>query len=127
MGSVGMWDTPRGLKVDKPAPSSSTCATIGFQCQHYQNAGYYMGKPIKTKTTGPKVAAAEFSRRDARKDSKESDVSAPQDIRFPSTVETTTENNSGEDVPVFALGPQSHMFSGVHEQAYINHAMQYAS
>ena len=37
------------------------------------------------------------------------------------------ETHGGEDVSVYALGPWSHLFQGVHEQNYIAHAMAYAS
>jgi len=37
------------------------------------------------------------------------------------------ETHGGEDVPVFARGPMSHMFNGVKEEHYIAHTMQYAA
>ncbi|KAM4589670.1 alkaline phosphatase, tissue-nonspecific isozyme [Fundulus diaphanus] len=40
-------------------------------------------------------------------------------------VKSTT--HSGEDVAVLARGPMAHLFSGVHEQNYIAHAMGYAA
>jgi alkaline phosphatase len=36
------------------------------------------------------------------------------------------ETHGGEDVPVFARGPQAHLFRGVREQNYIFHVMKYA-
>ncbi|OQV22516.1 Alkaline phosphatase [Hypsibius exemplaris] len=33
----------------------------------------------------------------------------------------------GEDVPIFAKGPWSHLFVGVHEQHYVAHAINYAA
>lgn len=35
--------------------------------------------------------------------------------------------HSGEDVAVFALGPQAHLFSGVMEQNLLAHLMAYAA
>ncbi|KAG8233244.1 hypothetical protein J437_LFUL013506, partial [Ladona fulva] len=37
------------------------------------------------------------------------------------------ETHAGEDVPVYALGPQAHLLQGVHEQNYIAHVVSYAS
>ncbi|XP_048742887.1 alkaline phosphatase, tissue-nonspecific isozyme-like isoform X2 [Ostrea edulis] len=37
------------------------------------------------------------------------------------------ETHSGEDVGIFAQGPMSHLFHGVHEQHYIAHVVQYAA
>ncbi|KAI0239472.1 Alkaline phosphatase, tissue-nonspecific isozyme [Lamellibrachia satsuma] len=36
-------------------------------------------------------------------------------------------SHGGEDVAIYARGPMSHLFNGVHEQNYIAHAMEYAS
>ena len=40
---------------------------------------------------------------------------------------TRYETHSGEDVPVYAIGPGSYLFSGTVEQSYIPHAIAYAS
>eukprot|EP00057_Strongylocentrotus_purpuratus_P020492 XP_011674966.1 PREDICTED: alkaline phosphatase, placental-like [Strongylocentrotus purpuratus] len=37
------------------------------------------------------------------------------------------ETHGGADVPVYAQGPWSHMFAGVHEQNYIAHAVRHAA
>ncbi len=37
------------------------------------------------------------------------------------------ETHAGDDVAVYARGPMSHLFSGLHEQNYITHAMLYAT
>ncbi|XP_077513159.1 alkaline phosphatase-like isoform X3 [Amblyomma americanum] len=37
------------------------------------------------------------------------------------------ETHSGEDVAVFAAGAWAHLFSGVHDQTYIPHALAYAA
>ena len=36
-------------------------------------------------------------------------------------------SHGGEDVAIYARGPMSHLFYGVHEQNYIAHVMEYAS
>lgn len=37
------------------------------------------------------------------------------------------ETHGGDDVAIYARGPMSHLFQGVHEQHYIAHVMAYAS
>ncbi|XP_043926741.1 alkaline phosphatase-like [Protopterus annectens] len=44
-----------------------------------------------------------------------------------SAVPTSSETHGGEDVAIFASGPMSHLFHGVHEQNYIAHVMAYAA
>ena len=38
-----------------------------------------------------------------------------------------SETHGGEDVPIYADGPMSFLFSGTVEQSYIPHAMAYAA
>lgn len=38
-----------------------------------------------------------------------------------------SESHGGEDVPIYASGPMSHLIHGVKEQHYVGHVMQYAS
>ena len=54
-------------------------------------------------------------------------ISADKDFMQPAHVPGIAETHGGEDVPIYAIGPMSHLFSGVHEQHYIAHAMMYAS
>ena len=42
-------------------------------------------------------------------------------------VPLTSETHGGDDVAIFAIGPQAHMFQGVYEQHYIAHVMAYAA
>jgi hypothetical protein len=42
-------------------------------------------------------------------------------------VKTVEESHGAEDVPIYASGPMAHLLTGVHEQAYISHALAYAS
>ena len=42
------------------------------------------------------------------------------------TVHLDSETHGGEDVPVYASGPMSHLFEGTFEQSYIAHAMAYS-
>ncbi|XP_064650752.1 alkaline phosphatase-like [Lineus longissimus] len=37
------------------------------------------------------------------------------------------ETHSGEDVPIYALGPMAHLFHGLHDNSYISHVMSYAA
>lgn len=39
----------------------------------------------------------------------------------------SSETHGGDDVGIFAIGPQAHMFQGVYEQNYIAHLMGYAA
>ena len=36
------------------------------------------------------------------------------------------ETHGGEDVTVYAVGPQAHLLTGVHEQSYLPHVAAYA-
>lgn len=38
-----------------------------------------------------------------------------------------SETHGGEDVAVYASGPMSHLFHGVHENNYVAHVMMYAA
>lgn len=64
----------------------------------------------------------------------ESGRSNPIDMDFknpffkqPATVPLFESTHAGDDVGVYAIGPQSHLFTGVYEQHYIAHAMMYAT
>uniref|UniRef100_A0A0B6Y858 Alkaline phosphatase n=1 Tax=Arion vulgaris TaxID=1028688 RepID=A0A0B6Y858_9EUPU len=46
---------------------------------------------------------------------------------FQSAVPTSSETHGGEDVNIYASGPQSFLYTGVHEQNYIPMVMAYAS
>ena len=47
--------------------------------------------------------------------------------RQAAAVPEESSTHSGEDVGVWAHGPHAHLFSGVHEQSYLAHALAYAS
>lgn len=58
----------------------------------------------------------------------------PLDMNFrdpnfthPSMVPLYESTHAGDDVGVYAVGPHSHLFTGVYEQHYIAHAMMYAT
>ena len=46
---------------------------------------------------------------------------------MPAAVPLEKETHGGEDVPIYARGPMSHLFHATHEQNYIAHVMAYAS
>lgn len=48
-------------------------------------------------------------------------------FRFPAGLQLSSETHAGEDVAVFAIGPWSHLFSGVYEQHVLPYIMSYAS
>ncbi|XP_012876985.1 PREDICTED: alkaline phosphatase, placental-like, partial [Dipodomys ordii] len=62
----------------------------------------------------------------ARPDTRESESSAPT-YRQQAAVPLASETHSGEDVAVFARGPQAHLMHGVQEQNYIAHVMAFAA
>lgn len=38
-----------------------------------------------------------------------------------------SETHGGDDVAIYAIGPQAHLFQGVYEQHYIAHVIGYAA
>ncbi|XP_020799524.1 membrane-bound alkaline phosphatase [Drosophila serrata] len=54
-------------------------------------------------------------------------ITGAHDDEFPSGVPIDNDSHGGDDVPVYALGPWSHLFTGVYEQSTIPHLMAYAS
>ncbi|XP_069855148.1 intestinal-type alkaline phosphatase-like [Dipodomys merriami] len=62
----------------------------------------------------------------ARPDPRESESRAPT-YRQQAAVPLASETHSGEDVAVFARGPQAHLLHGVQEQNYIAHVMAFAA
>ena len=52
---------------------------------------------------------------------------AADSFRQPATVPLGSETHGGDDVGIFAYGPQAHLFQGVYEQNYIAHVMAYAA
>ncbi|XP_048241155.1 alkaline phosphatase, tissue-nonspecific isozyme-like [Haliotis rufescens] len=55
------------------------------------------------------------------------DVTTKLNYTAESAVRQDLETHGGEDVAIYARGPMSHLFHGVHEQNYIAHVMMYAS
>lgn len=53
--------------------------------------------------------------------------SAADSYLQPSGVPIYSETHGGDDVAIFAIGPQAHLFQGVYEQHYIAHVMAYAA
>ncbi|XP_062136039.1 membrane-bound alkaline phosphatase-like [Drosophila sulfurigaster albostrigata] len=56
-----------------------------------------------------------------------SDQIGGNDFVFPSYITQTQGTHSGDDVGIFASGPQSHLFTGVMQQSTIPHLMAYAA
>ncbi|ESO83616.1 hypothetical protein LOTGIDRAFT_179711 [Lottia gigantea] len=55
------------------------------------------------------------------------DIFEDKEYQQPAAVPVVDETHGGEDVAIFATGPMSHLFRGVHEQNYVAHVMAYAS
>lgn len=62
------------------------------------------------------------------KDIRDMDVNNDQ-YRPPAMIPVADkyETHGGEDVPILANGPWAHLFTGVHEQSYVAHAVEYAA
>lgn len=54
-------------------------------------------------------------------------VKEDRDSEYPSGVPMGNDSHGGDDVPVYAVGPWSHLFTGVYEQNTIPYMMAYAS
>ncbi|MGH0144687.1 UNVERIFIED_CONTAM: hypothetical protein FKN15_036171 [Acipenser sinensis] len=80
---------------------------------------------------GPGYRLASGSRANPRNDStlqfSNGMFSDNKDYMQQSAVPLTQETHAGEDVPVFARGPWSHLFKGTNEDTFIAHAMAYAA
>ena len=50
-----------------------------------------------------------------------------EDREYPALIHQKSAAHAGEDVAIYARGPMSHLFTGVHEQTFIAHGMAYAS
>lgn len=65
--------------------------------------------------------------RDGSRSSPQGKAYLDSRFRQPTIVPEYEATHAGEDVGVFAIGPQSHLFTGVYEQNYLAHAMSYAT
>lgn len=65
--------------------------------------------------------------RNRRKFDQPRAFSEADSFEFPATVPLSSETHGGDDVGVFAVGPHSHLFTGVIQQNLIPHMMAYAS
>ncbi|XP_050607088.1 intestinal-type alkaline phosphatase [Macaca thibetana thibetana] len=61
-----------------------------------------------------------------RPDVNESESGSP-DYRQQAAVPLSSETHGGEDVAVFARGPQAHLVHGVQEQSFVAHVMAFAA
>ena len=52
---------------------------------------------------------------------------ADKDFRQPATFPNSDESHGGDDVAIYAIGPQAHLFQGIYEQNYIAHVIGYAA
>lgn len=54
-------------------------------------------------------------------------ILATNSYKQPAGVPLSSETHGGDDVAIYAIGPQAHLFQGVYEQHYIAHVMGYAA
>jgi len=100
--------TPRGTDILGSGDESSTDG-LPFTTLTYGN-----GPGYKQQVDG------------VRPDPREEDTE-DSEYRYASAVPMETSHHNGEDVVLYARGPHAHLFTGVHENAYIPHAMRYAA
>jgi len=50
-----------------------------------------------------------------------------KEYRFVAAVPENSADHAGEDVAIYAVGPQAHLFRGIYQQNYIPHLLAYAS
>ncbi|XP_022104179.1 alkaline phosphatase-like [Acanthaster planci] len=88
------------------------------------------GLPFTTITygNGPGGVAEQISYNTAgkRRNLTEEDTGSPRFVQ-PAIVPLGIETHGGEDVAIYANGPMSHLFHGLHEQNYIAHVVRYAA
>jgi len=84
-------------------------------------------KPYTTLSyaNGPGYATA-FDESGERPDLTNTDTT-DKDFKQPATVPNIVESHGGEEVAIYAVGPQAHLFQGVYEQNYIAHVIGYAA
>lgn len=82
------------------------------------------GLPYATLTyaNGPGYRAEQNGRLDLRRQDMTN-----KDYEYPSLAPLPAETHGGDDVGIFALGPQAHLVSGVMEQNVIPHIVAYAA
>ncbi len=79
------------------------------------------GRPytILSYATGP------GAHRDASAGLTQAQATSP-DFHQPALVYSDSAKHAGEDVPIYAVGPQAHLLTGTHESSYIYQVMAYA-
>jgi len=55
------------------------------------------------------------------------EIAGDVDYQQQSAVPLSSETHGGDDIPILASGPMSHLFHSVHQQSYIAHVTRYAS
>ncbi|EDW01035.1 membrane-bound alkaline phosphatase [Drosophila grimshawi] len=81
---------------------------------------------VKYATLNYAVGTNPYLDENGKRENLEDKIDDPSFI-YPSYITGTIGVHSGDDVGIFATGPQSHLFSGVMQQSTIPHLMAYAS
>ncbi|MGB0907867.1 MAG: alkaline phosphatase [Maricaulaceae bacterium] len=104
-----------GVGEDEPTKAADgyPYTTLG-----YMNGGGYVDMGKNTDSD----KAYYTTREPGRKDLTDIDTTAPG-YHQEALVPRSSETHGGEDVPIYAIGPGSHLASGVHEQNVIFHIM----
>ncbi|XP_030558523.1 membrane-bound alkaline phosphatase [Drosophila novamexicana] len=80
---------------------------------------------VKYATLNYAVGPNPYLDENGKRESLEDKIDDPSFV-FPSYITSNIGVHSGDDVGIFATGPQSHLFSGVMQQSTIPHLMAYA-
>lgn len=91
---------------------AKTTATLASDGKPYTTLAYINGPGANTKRPRPALSQEQALNKDHRQQ-----ASIPMDY----------ETHAGEDVAIYASGPQAHLFDGVVEQNYIFHVIDYAA
>jgi len=79
----------------------------------YGNGGGWQGSPDQETMSNREEITAE--------------IAGDVDYQPQSAVPLDSESHGGDDIPILASGPMSHLFHSVHQQSYIAHVTRYAS
>lgn len=109
--TIGGGGTVRGNPILGLSPRNSQ-PKKAKDGKYYTGASYANGPGGYSSRPRPKVTAA---------------AAAEVSHKFHAGIPLRMETHSAEDVPAYSSGPMSHLITGVHEQNYIAHMINYAS
>ena len=97
---------------------------------YYSTIMYGTGPGYKEPENGTRydhlVPIAEHSFGHPRYDITQDNMEYEQ-YRFMAAAPESSSDHAGEDVAIYAVGPQAHLFRGIYQQNYIPHVLAYAA